>query len=91
MAHENQQQNPSDDQHNVEHDAFAKQGPLNVYGVEASDLPDGGRGSVDTDFGKNAARHLPHQTGGVVGGDDIGLRGTPDNVQADARGGRKRN
>jgi hypothetical protein len=70
--------------------ARSKVAPITDDGVEASDLPDGGRGSVEMDFGKEAARHLPHQTGGTTGG-QVGMRGHPDNVQAGARGGRKKN
>lgn len=67
-----------------------KVGPTGIDGVEASDLPDGGRGPVETDFGKEAARNLPEQVGGEVGGDS-GLRSRPDIVKSDARGGRKHN
>jgi hypothetical protein len=74
----------------VQHDARSKVGPLTEDGVEASDLPDRGRGPVETNFGKEAARDLPQQTGGTIGG-EIGMRGHPDNVQSDARGGRKKN
>lgn len=74
----------------TEHDARSKMAPLSKEGVEASDLPDGGRGPVETDFGKEAARNLPQQTGGTTGG-QTGMRGKPGNVKADARGGRKKN
>lgn len=86
MANQDQQ----DRERRARHDARSKVGPITEDGVEASDLPDGGRGPVETDFGKEAARHLPQQTGGAIGG-DVGVRGHPDNVQADARGGRKKN
>jgi len=65
-------------------------GPLSIAGVEASDLPGGGRGSVETDPGKELARKLPQNTGGVVGG-NVGLRGTPDLAKADKLGGRGEN
>ena len=65
-------------------------GPLSIEGVEASDLPGGGRGSVETDFGKEAARNVPQRTGGVIGG-EVGLRGTPDAAAADEDGGRGEN
>lgn len=65
-------------------------GPTSIQGVEASDLPDGGRGSVETNYGKEAGRLLPQQTGGVIGG-AVGERGSPELTQADARGGRKKN
>ena len=86
MPNEDQQ----DRERRAQHDARSKIGPISEDGVEASDLPDGGRGPVEADFGKEAARHLPHQTGGTVGG-ETGMRGHPDNVQADNRGGRKKN
>jgi len=86
MANQNQQ----DRERNVQNNARSKVGPLTDEGVEASDLPDRGRGPVETDFGKEAARNLPQQTGGTIGG-EIGMRGHPDNVQSDARGGRKKN
>jgi len=65
-------------------------GPLSIAGVEASDLPGGGRGSVETDRGKESARKLPQNTGGVLGG-DVGLHGTPDIAEADQHGGRGKN
>jgi hypothetical protein len=67
-----------------------KQGPTSLAGLEASELPDGGRGPVETDYGKEAARNLPQNIGGVIGG-EVGERGHPELVKADARGGRKRN
>ena len=86
MANQDQQ----DRERRARHYARSKVGPITEAGVEASDLPDGGRGPVETNFGKEAARTLPHQTGGAIGG-EIGMRGHPDNVQADERGGRKKN
>lgn len=65
-------------------------GPLSIAGVEASDLPDGGRGSVETDRGKESARNVPQNTGGIVGG-NVGLRGTPNLAKADEHGGRGKN
>jgi hypothetical protein len=79
-----------DREHHAQNNARSKVAPLTDDGVEASDLPDGGRGPVETDFGKEAARNLPQQTGGTIGG-QVGMRGHPDNVQSDARGGRKKN
>ena len=50
-------------------------GPTSIDGVEARDLPDGGRGSAETDHHREHARKLPHQTGGEIGsGTDVGLR-----------------
>ena len=65
-------------------------GPQTIDGVEAGDLPGGGRGSVETDFGKEAARNVPQRTGGVIGG-EVGIRGTPDAAAADEDGGRGEN
>ena len=67
-----------------------KQGPTSLAGLEASELPDGGRGPVETNYGKEAARNLPQNVGGEIGG-QAGFRAHPDLVKADARGGRKRN
>jgi hypothetical protein len=68
---------------------FEKVGPRSIEGVEASDLPDKGRGTVNTNFGKEAARNVPHHTGETVGPDALhqtGLRGTPDLSDADQHG-----
>jgi hypothetical protein len=65
-------------------------GPTSERGLEASELPDGGRDSVDTDPRRIAARKLPTHTGGTIGG-DVGMRGMPDAADADDHGGRKHN
>jgi len=65
-------------------------GPRSIEGVEASDLPDEGRGPVETDFGKEAGRDLPQHTGGEIGGDS-GLRGDAAERRAAKFGGRKKN
>jgi hypothetical protein len=52
---------------------FEKVGPTSIEGVEASDLPDKGRGDVFSDPGKEAGRKLPQQTGQWESG-DAGLR-----------------
>lgn len=68
------------------------EGPVDIQGAEASELPDKGRGSVDTDRGKQAARKLPGQTGGLGGdGDDVGIAAEPDIADARDHGGRKHN
>lgn len=59
-------------------------------GVEASELPDGGRDDVFTDPHKEAGRNLPHQHGGELG-EEGGIRGDRAISDADRRGGRKRN
>ena len=68
------------------------EGPRDIDGAAASELPDHGRGTVDTDFGKQAARKLPSQTGGLAGdGEDVGITATPDIAEARRHGGRKHN
>ena len=67
-------------------------GPRDIDGAEASELPDHGRGTVDTDAAKVLGRKLPGQTGGVPGdGTDVGLAGTPEIADARDHGGRKHN
>ena len=70
-------------------DHFADIGPTSIEGVEAHDLPDQGRGPVETDISKEAKRLPPDRTGGQIGG-ETGMRGDPEVVQAKARGHRKR-
>jgi hypothetical protein len=65
-------------------------GPTSIDGVEARDLPDGGRGGPDTDQHHEHARKLPQQTGQNTTG-DVGLRGTPDIADASDHGNRKHN
>ena len=63
-------------------------GPTSIEGVEASDLPDGGRGSVETNHGRELRRHTPQSTGEVVGSDintDVGLTGHPEVREADEK------
>ncbi|HWE03701.1 MAG TPA: hypothetical protein VG326_14950 [Tepidisphaeraceae bacterium] len=68
------------------------EGPRDINGAEASELPDQGRGDVDSDFGKQAARKLPGQIGGLGGdGDDVGLAGESEISDARRHGGRKHN
>ena len=65
-------------------------GPTGIEGAEASELPDHGRGLPDTDPGKELARKLPGQTGGIVGdGTDGGLASEPDLADARDHGHRK--
>lgn len=95
MATQHKQDNPSDPAagKTSQHGGVENQpgrGPTGIEGVEASDLPDQGRGPVETDYGKEAARKTPDRTGGIIGG-DVGMRGTPDAAAADDDGGRKRN
>lgn len=77
-------------QHGIDDD-FAKIGPTSIEGVEASDLPDQGRGDVFTNPSKEAGRKLPSQTGQWGADGDTGLRGDPDIADADEHGHRKHN
>ena len=61
-------------------------GPTSIEGVVAADLPGGGRGSVNTDPGREKKRHLTSHTGEVVGSvlnTDVGATGTPSAREAD--------
>lgn len=44
-----------------------------TWGLEASELPDKGRGPIETDFGKEVSRQLPQDHGGELGAEG-GLR-----------------
>lgn len=65
-------------------------GPTSIDGVEARDLPDGGRGGVETDHHHEHARKLPMRTGENDTG-DVGLRGMPDIADAQEHGNRGKN
>jgi len=73
------------DQHGME-----GMGPASIQGVEASDLPDGGRGPVETNIGKALSRKTPDHTGGTIGG-DVGIRALPDSAEASDHGPRGKN
>jgi hypothetical protein len=63
-------------------------------GVEARDLPGGGRGPVETDPHLEVKRNLPQQHGGELYGVDYsegGIRGDRQISDADDHGGRKHN
>ena len=63
-------------------------------GVEARDLPGGGRDTPETDPHKEAKRNLPQQHGGEIEGvgySEGGLRGDRQISDADDHGGRKHN
>ncbi len=67
-------------------------GPTSAAGLEASEMPDHGRGPAETNMGKEAARKLPGQTGGVVGnGTDSGLAAEPGLANARDHGHRGKN
>src|SRR5206468_4203114 len=70
---------------------YDKVGPLSIEGVEASDLPDKGRGDVFTIPSKEAGRNLPQNTGQYGSGADTGLRADPEVAEAAKSGHRKRN
>jgi hypothetical protein len=69
-------------------------GPTSEQGLEASELdklvPEGERGSVDTDPRRIAARKLPAQTGESQTG-DVGMRAMPGSADAADHGHRKHN
>ena len=68
------------------------EGPTDIDGAEASELPDKGRGPVEQNMTKEALRRLPSKTGGIPGnGTDVGIRGEPDIAESDEHGGRKKN
>jgi len=69
---------------------FEKVGPTDIGGVEASELPDRGRGPVETNIGKELRRKPPGKTGENATG-EVGLRGEPDVADAKDHGGRKHN
>jgi len=69
---------------------FAKIGPRSVQGLEASELPDKGRGPIETNIGKELRRKLPQQTGAIEEGTDVGMRAVPDTADAKDHGHRKR-
>ena len=68
-------------------------GPQSTEGVEASDLPDKGRGSVDQNIGKELRRKTPDKTGGSPQetGGDVGIRAFPGSADAADHGPRKKN
>jgi hypothetical protein len=70
---------------------YAKVGPRSVQGLEASELPDKGRGPVETNIGKELRRKLPQDTGAIGEGTDVGMRATPDSADAKDHGHRKHN
>lgn len=59
-------------------------------GLEASDLPDQGRGPIESHEENELSRNLPHQHGGELGGEG-GIRGDRRMSDADRQGGRKHN
>ena len=72
---------------------FNHVGPTSTERVEASDLPDKGRGTVDENIGKALRRKTPDRTGGMPQepGGDVGTRAMPDSADAAEHGHRKYN
>ena len=64
---------------------YEKVGPRSIEGVEASDLPDKGRGDTSTEISKEAGRKLPQQTG-QWGSGDTGLRANANIADAKKHG-----
>ena len=65
---------------------FAQVGPRSIDGVEASELPDHGRGPVETNPGKELRRKLPQSTGAIEPTAEVGLRGEPPIADAAEHG-----
>jgi hypothetical protein len=93
MTQKNERNQPNQPQQHLERDNsnrapadYAKVGPTSIEGVEASDLPDDGRGDVFTNISKEAGRKLPPQTGQWGDAGDTGLRGDPDIADAKQHG-----
>ena len=90
MNNQNQQNQGQLQQHqyqpNYSPDDFEKVGPRSVEGLEAGEMPDGGRGEVSTNISKEAGRKLPPQTGQWGSEGDTGLRGDPDIADASDHG-----
>lgn len=83
----------ADQKQNPDHQSTAAHptGPTSIQGLEASELPDKGRGGPETSPGKELSRKLPIQTGAVGEGTDVGLAATPDGADQRDHGERKRN
>ena len=99
MADQNQKNTPSqgkrqtqsnEQEHQEQRDESNKRRFVDQSGLEASQLPDGGRGDADTKWAKELSRNSPQQHGGEMGGDG-GMRGDRDISDSDIHGGRKNN
>lgn len=62
-----------------------------IGSLEASDLPDKGKGPVETDYGHESQRDVPQHHGGPLSGEDTGLRGDAAIRRAARYGARKHN
>jgi hypothetical protein len=93
MAEQQARQQRQDQQHQAEQrDEENKRRFTDQSGLEASDLPGGGRADPDTNPQHEMGRNLPEQHGG--GGEyngEGGLRGDRDISDADIHGNRGRN
>src|SRR3954468_14857470 len=87
---EMKQQDQSQPSSTEQRDETNKRRFVDQTGVEARDLPDGGRDTVETDAHREAKRNLPQQHGGELGSDG-GIRGDRQMSDADDHGGRKHN
>jgi hypothetical protein len=92
MAEQNTRQNQRSDDAARRDDENRKRF-MDQSGLEASDLPGGGRDEpADTNMQKELSRNLPQQHGGGDGPDqEGGLRGDRDISDADDHGNRGRN
>ncbi len=91
MSNQNNQNQVQPQQHQYQQGNYSpadyeKVGPRSVEGLEASELPDGGRGNQFTNISKEAGRKLPPQTGQWGSDGDTGLRGDPDVADAKDHG-----
>ncbi len=73
-----------------ERDEELKRRFIDQSGIVAQDLPEAAHGQNAVPYAHDMERNLPHQHGGVMGGEG-GLRGARDISDADDHGGRKSN
>lgn len=73
-----------------ERDEANKRRFIDQSGIVAQDLPEAAHGQNAVPDAHEMTRNLPHQHGGILGGEG-GLRGDRDLSDADSHGGRKGN
>ncbi len=73
-----------------ERDEANKRRFIDQSGIAAQDLPEAAHGQNAVPYAPDMERNLPHQHGGILGGEG-GLRGDRDLSDADDHGGRKGN
>lgn len=73
-----------------ERDEENKRRFIDQSGIVAQDLPEAAHGQNAVPYAHDMERNLPHQHGGVLGGEG-GLRGDRKISDADDHGGRKKN